>query len=231
MVFPKNLSRLKRKVFPLLQKASKLSHIAANGKCNTYKKTIGQQILIQIILVEFPDLFALGCGAQKSACEQLFLTYQTSFANNTAVGHTLLWMCNSCRVQIGLKVLIVPSGFSIWFNHLLELFTDDYSSSAASVRVAALDYLQECVVAVEYMNNAVMKKSVKSSDVSFSSFLQFAKLVKCKPLTGKNKENAALLSSLYSKVKVCISRSFKIHYAKCIILYRISFLMINTNTL
>ncbi|KAI8920892.1 hypothetical protein DFJ77DRAFT_447744 [Powellomyces hirtus] len=109
----------------------------ASGKSNA-RATIAPAILLQLIADEYPALLE----EDPSPIDELMESYSTSFGQNPAVGHSLIWLsAGQGRHGKGRKLHVRPGGLSAWMRHFLSMWTSPSSSNAGSVEAVALEYL------------------------------------------------------------------------------------------
>ncbi|KAJ3157430.1 hypothetical protein HDU86_003322 [Geranomyces michiganensis] len=109
---------------------------SAAGKSNI-RSTIAPTIILELIGHEYPDLF----DDENSPLHELVDSYKTSYGQNPAVGHTLVWICAQQGHSGGRKFTVRPHGISVWMHQLLPIWTGP-SSNAVSTEAVSLEYLE-----------------------------------------------------------------------------------------
>ncbi|KAJ3184974.1 hypothetical protein HDU87_002540 [Geranomyces variabilis] len=178
----------------------------ASGKSNT-RTAIAPTIILQLIGREYPGLF----DEEDSPVDELVDSYKSSYGQNPAVGHTLVWICAQQGHSGGRKFTVRPHGISVWMHQLLPIWTAP-SSNAVSTEAVSLEYLEMLLGSLHNLKDYAQHTTHLAVD-DIVSLLRVAKAKHPHLDAKKNGERArAVFSEAYAVLKKAIFSS-KLKYS------------------
>ncbi|KAJ3014879.1 hypothetical protein HKX48_004908 [Thoreauomyces humboldtii] len=132
----------------------------ASGKAHS-KDTIGSAIVLEIVARDHPEIIFQGDHTGTAPIDDLMEMYKSSFGQNPAVAHTILWLCaqhkqaNSSHVH--------ASGLSTWLKHILPMCSVS-SSTAASTQAVAQEYLRLLLKSMRTLRTSAVRSTVLKTE-------------------------------------------------------------------
>ncbi|KAJ3220277.1 hypothetical protein HDU67_003292 [Dinochytrium kinnereticum] len=174
------------------------------------RQTLAHEILIQIISVNWPNLFFCDKTSRGiTPAHEVLGHYRTLIPAHPAVGHSLLWVCGQ-QILSALNPHLI--GFEYWIEYFAPLFWNADDNVSASVQAASIDYLEAILSSMEAIQTKRILLDCTVPIISLENYLRLIDLIisPSSPLLRKKKKGDVIHLRLQRTYSVVRAMAFSI---------------------